>query len=129
MLINIFSTQDPIGQSLSLGNLGLFRVTGVCEDVPSNTHFHYDMFGSFESVKTGDKWLASGAYTYVRLREGHSLAQVETISQGFVSKYIAPEIKEFFGMEFTEFQKKAIVLAFNFNRLRIFIYILIWTMN
>ena len=110
-----FGTQDPIGQSLSLGNLGLFRVTGVCEDVPSNTHFHYDMFGSFESVKTGNKWLASGAYTYVRLREGHSLAQVETISQGFVSKYIAPEIKEFFGMEFTEFQKKGNRFGFQFQ--------------
>ena len=110
-----FGKADPIGQSLTLGNLGLFRVTGVCEDVPSNTHFHYDMFGSFESVKTGDKWLASGAYTYVRLREGHSLAQVETISRGFVSKYIAPEIKEFFGMDFTEFQKKGNRFGFQFQ--------------
>lgn len=110
-----FGKADPIGQSLTLGNLGLFRVTGVCEDVPSNTHFHYDMFGSFESVRTGDKWLASGAYTYVRLREGHSLAQVETISRGFVSKYIAPEIKEFFGMDFTEFQKKGNRFGFQFQ--------------
>lgn len=110
-----FGEADPIGQSLTLGNLGLFRITGVCEDIPSNTHFHYDMFGSFESVKTGDKWLSSGAYTYVRLREGHSLAQVETISRGFVSKYIAPEIKAFFGMDFTEFQKKGNRFGFQFQ--------------
>ncbi|HAK80793.1 MAG TPA: cell division protein FtsX [Runella sp.] len=110
-----FGEADPIGQSLTLGNLGLFRVTGICEDVLSNTHFHYDMFGSFESVKTGDKWLSSGAYTYVRLREGHSLAQVESISRGFVSKYIAPEIKAFFGMDFTEFQKKGNRFGFQFQ--------------
>ena len=110
-----FGEEDPIGQSLTMGNLGLFRVTGVCEDVPSNTHFHYDMFGSFESVKTGNKWLASGAYTYVRLREGHSIEQVEAISQGFVNKYIAPEIKEFFGMNFTDFQKKGNRFGFNFQ--------------
>lgn len=110
-----FGEADPIGQSLTVGDLGLFRVTGVCEDVPSNTHFHYDMFGSFESVRTGDKWLASGAYTYVKLREGHSLTQVEAISRGFVAKYIAPEIKEFFGLDFTEFQKKGNRFGFQFQ--------------
>lgn len=110
-----FGTQDPIGQSLSLGNLGLFRVTGVCEDVPSNTHFQYNMFGSFASVKTGSKWLASGAYTYLRLREGYSLQQVEAVSRGFVAKYIAPEIKDFFGMDFTAFQKKGNRFGFKFQ--------------
>jgi putative ABC transport system permease protein len=39
--------QIPIGKTLSMGDLGVFRVTGVCQDVPSNTHFHNDLFGSF----------------------------------------------------------------------------------
>lgn len=110
-----FGGADPIGKTLLMGNLGLFRVTGVCEDVPSNTHFHYDMFGSLQSVKNGPKWLASGAYTYIRLREGYSVRQVEAISQGFVSKYIAPEIKEFFGITLPQFLQKGNGFRFNFQ--------------
>ncbi|WP_080057091.1 ABC transporter permease [Spirosoma aerolatum] len=110
-----FGQTDPIGKTLSMGNLGLFRITGVCEDVPSNTHFHYDMFGSLQSVKTGNKWLASGAYTYVRLREGYSIQQVEGISRGFVSKYMASEINEFFGMTLSEFLKKGNGFGFVFQ--------------
>ncbi|GAB4037264.1 ABC transporter permease [Spirosoma gilvum] len=110
-----FGQTDPIGKTLSMGNLGVFRITGVCEDVPSNTHFHYDMFGSLQSVKTGPKWLASGAYTYVRLREGYSIQQVEAISRGFVSKYMASEIKEFFGMTLSEFLQKGNQFGFIFQ--------------
>ncbi|MBD2702334.1 ABC transporter permease [Spirosoma sp. BT702] len=110
-----FGRADPIGKTLTLGHLGLFRVTGICADVPSNTHFHYDMFGSFSSVKTGPKWLASGAYTYLRVRDGYSINQVETISRGFASKYIASEIKEFFGTDYSEFSQKGNGFSFRFQ--------------
>ncbi|GAB3494768.1 ABC transporter permease [Spirosoma knui] len=110
-----FGQSDPIGKMLSMGQLGLFRVTGVCADVPSNTHFQYDMFGSLQSVKNGPKWLASGAYTYLRLREGYSIQQVEAISRGFISKYIASEIKEFFGIDYAEFQRKGNRFGFGFQ--------------
>ncbi|WP_405519566.1 permease prefix domain 2-containing transporter [Spirosoma sp. KNUC1025] len=110
-----FGQADPIGKTLTLGHLGLFRITGVCADVPSNTHFHYDMFGSFPSVKTGNKWLASGSYTYLRVREGYSIRQVEAVSQEFARKYIAPEIKEFFGATFSEFSQKGNGFSFRFQ--------------
>lgn len=112
-----FGQTDPIGKTLSMGNLGLFRITGVCEDVPSNTHFHYDMFGSLQSVKTGSKWFASGAYTYVRLREGYPIQQVEAISDGFVRKYMASEVQEFFGMTLPEFLQKGNRFSFVFQPL------------
>ncbi|GAB4047516.1 ABC transporter permease [Spirosoma litoris] len=110
-----FGKADPIGKTLSMGNLGLFRVTGVCADVPSNTHFHYDMFGSFRSVNQGTKWVASGAYIYLRLREGYSIRQVEAQSQGFIRKYVAPELKEFFGLTLPEFLQKGNRISFSFQ--------------
>ncbi|CCH52427.1 protein of unknown function DUF214 [Fibrisoma limi BUZ 3] len=110
-----FGQADPIGKTLSMGELGLFRVIGVCEDVPANTHFHYNMFGSLPSVKTGTKWLASGAYTYLRLREGYSIQRVEAISRGFVSKYMASEIQEFFGITLPEFLQKGNGFRFGFQ--------------
>ncbi len=110
-----FGEADPIGKTLSMGNLGLFRITGVCADVPSNTHFHYDMFGSFRSVNQGVKWLASGAHTYVLLREGYSIQQVEAQSRGFLRKYMASEIKEFLGIELPEFLQKGNRMGFGFQ--------------
>ncbi|QDK82211.1 FtsX-like permease family protein [Spirosoma sp. KCTC 42546] len=110
-----FGQADPIGKTLSVGNLGVFRVTGVCADIPSNTHFHYDLFGSFPSVNQGVKWLASGAYTYVLLRDGYSIQQVEAQSQGFLRKYMASEIKEFLGIDLPEFLQKGNRLGFGFQ--------------
>ncbi|GAB3967878.1 ABC transporter permease [Spirosoma terrae] len=110
-----FGKADPIGKTLQMGHLGLFRITGICANVPSNTHFHSDMFASLSSVKTGKKWLASGAYTYIRLREGYSIGQVEAAVPALVRKYIAPEIKDFFGTTFSEFQQKGNTFTFHFQ--------------
>ncbi|MVM29123.1 FtsX-like permease family protein [Spirosoma sp. HMF4905] len=110
-----FGSADPIGKTLSMGNLGVFRVTGVCADVPSNTHFHYDMFGSFRSVNQGTKWLASGAYVYLLLRDGYSIQQVEAQSKGFISKYMTSEIKEFLGITLPEFLQKGNRIGFGFQ--------------
>ncbi|HEY1054071.1 MAG TPA: ABC transporter permease [Emticicia sp.] len=111
-----FGMADPIGKTLTIGNLGIFQVTGICKDIPSNTHFHYDMLGSFKSVNRGDKWLASGAHTYVLLREGYTLKQLEAQSQALVNKYVSSEINQFFGMSFIEFQQKGNHLSFPFQR-------------
>lgn len=110
-----FGDADPIGKTLSIGNLGLFQITGVCTDIPSNTHFHYDMFGSFKSVNQGTKWLASGAYIYLQLREGYSIKQIEAQSRGFLTRYVAPEIKEFLGISLPEFQQKGNRVGFGFQ--------------
>jgi putative ABC transport system permease protein len=110
-----FGQADPIGKTLSVGDLGVFRVTGVCADVPSNTHFHYDMFGSFLSVNQGIKWMASGSYTYLLLRNGYSIRQVEAQSRGFLSKYMTSEIKEFLGIDLPEFLRKGNRIGFGFQ--------------
>jgi putative ABC transport system permease protein len=112
-----FGQSDPIGKTLSMGDLGVFRVTGVCQDVPSNTHFHNDLFGSFQSVNQGVKWMASGAHTYLLLRDGYSIRQVEAQSQKFLSKYMASEIREFLGIDLPEFLRKGNRIGFDFQPL------------
>ncbi|MBA4853182.1 ABC transporter permease [Emticicia sp. BO119] len=111
-----FGITNPIGKTLTLGNLGIFQVTGVCEDIPSNTHFHFDILGSFKSVNQGTKWLASGAYTYFVLRQGYSVKQLEEQSQNIVNKYVSSEINEFFGLSFSEFLQNGNRFSFPFQR-------------
>ncbi|SDL16703.1 ABC transporter permease [Siphonobacter aquaeclarae] len=110
-----FGEQDPVGKTLTMGTRGLFEVTGVCADVPLNTHFHYDMFGSISSVKMRDKWLASGAFTYVLLRKGYSVDRLRAEMPGLVRKYVGPEIQEFLSMSLHDFEKKGDRITFGFQ--------------
>ncbi|MVM37633.1 FtsX-like permease family protein [Spirosoma sp. HMF3257] len=110
-----FGEQDPIGQTLTVGERGLFRVTGVCQDVPSNTHFHYDMFGSMRSIELRNTWLNSGVYTYIVLRPGYSIAELKSKIPELVRKHIGTEIQQLFGISLDEFYRKGDELGFVFQ--------------
>ncbi len=76
-----FGTEDPIGKLLKLDNGLFFYVSGVCEPLPSNSHFHFDFIASQQSIKKlySDKkykdtkhktenWLKVDWYTYFALK-------------------------------------------------------------
>jgi len=101
-----FGDSDPVGKSLTMGTMGLFRVTGVCRDVPSNSHFHYDFFGSYRSLRSGEKWLASGANTYLLLRKDYPIEKLAAQTPQIVRKYMGPEVREFLGISYDEYLRK-----------------------
>ena len=39
-----FRDEDPLGKTLKLDNRYDCEVTGVFEEIPANTHFHFDIF-------------------------------------------------------------------------------------
>ncbi|TAE26195.1 MAG: FtsX-like permease family protein [Cytophagales bacterium] len=110
-----FGEQDPIGQTLTLGTRGLFRVTGVCSDVPSNTHFHYDIFGSIRSVQLRSTWLSSGVLTYVLLRPGYSIDDLTAKMPKLVNKYVGPEMQQLLGISLGEFSRRGDRFGFRFQ--------------
>ncbi len=73
-----FGKEDPIGKIL-VAKEGLnFEVTGVIEDVPSQSHFKFDMLGSmstFRQLSGGElprTWVWNPCWTYVLLHENSS---------------------------------------------------------
>ncbi|GLU56528.1 ABC transporter permease [Dyadobacter frigoris] len=112
-----FGKIDPIGKSLTLGTRGLFRITGVCRNVPETSHFHFDFFGSLASVQLGEKWLSSGAHTYLLLRKNYPVEKLAAQGPQIVKKYIAPEIQEFLGMSYEEYLRKGDRFGFTFQPL------------
>jgi putative ABC transport system permease protein len=110
-----FGDRDPIGQTLTLGTRGLFRVTGVCADVPSNTHFHFNMFGSLRSTELRDTWLTSGITTYIVLQPGYSINQLEAKIPELVKNHIGTEVQQLLGMSLSEFLKKGNSFGFRFQ--------------
>jgi putative ABC transport system permease protein len=77
-----FGNQNPIGQTLSVDNRE-YQVTAVLENIPENSHFHFDFlspFSTYVDIHGRDRvlrWSGWSYYTYVQLREDADPAQLE----------------------------------------------------
>lgn len=77
-----FGNEDPVGKSLLCNNTYLYTVTGVLEDIPSNSSLNVDFISSLETYpKLGNSeaqnWAKAGAFdTYLLLKSEHSATRV-----------------------------------------------------
>ena len=77
-----FGDEDPVGKTLEvfLGrNRYTFAVNGVTEDVPANSHFHFDFLASLSTLpfSRSTSWWPNPFYTYVLMKKGVSTAKIE----------------------------------------------------
>jgi len=72
-------TQGIIGKTLQDDKGGIFKVTGVMKNVPTNSHllFHALISGSTLPRDFGGGWGSFGAYTYVLLKPNANPAAME----------------------------------------------------
>lgn len=78
-----FGSDDPIGKSLTMGENSVFEVTAVIENIPSATHFHFDMLASMQShpwIKNAEQNVWSGVvfHTYAKLKPGANAQALES---------------------------------------------------
>jgi putative ABC transport system permease protein len=103
-----FGDEDPVGKMLLVGtDTTHYSVTGICEDLPENSHFDFNMLGSFLTHwrAQDETWLANSFATYIMLTEGASPAQVEEKIRPVLLKHIGPELQQFMGMSIEEFSE------------------------
>jgi putative ABC transport system permease protein len=70
-----FGDENPLGKILNINDKMDYKVTGVFEDMPANSHFVMDVIVPFaDYFKLGNaditKWTSNYVYTYILLREG-----------------------------------------------------------
>ncbi|HTN35850.1 MAG TPA: ABC transporter permease [Arachidicoccus sp.] len=112
-----FGDKDPMGQILKLSDgQSSFKVTGVIDKVPENSHFHFDFFASISSWPDAQSasFMTSGYYTYLVLPKDYAYQKLAAKLPGFVAKYIGPQLKEGMGMSYNDFTK-------NGNRIGLFL--------
>ncbi len=93
-----FGNEDPMGRVVSCNTYGRsvdYRVTGVLDNVPDNSHFHFDFLTPMSSlgVLRGEaytrSWDNNAFKTYLRIAEGSSPegleAKVEALLAGKIS--------------------------------------------
>ena len=105
--LKYFGKEDPINKLLEFQDSGeQFKVTGVIENVPANSHFHFDLFASMEGLAHAkeDNWMASNYFSYLLLTEGTDFKEFETKLPAIIKKYMGPQVEQI-GMTFETFKE------------------------
>ncbi|MFC2112443.1 ABC transporter permease [Bacteroidota bacterium] len=96
-----FGDEDPVGKMLKLEtDTSLFRVTGLMEDVPGNSHIHFDAVGSLHTYARPEDefWVSHNFYTYI-LTDGLAVKEaLEVKFASMIDKYVGPQIEDILGM-------------------------------
>ena len=82
-----FGSEDPVGKTISINYQTDYKITGVVEDVPPNSHFTFDFLFSFaaleeslQNASIGKLWYSHRYYTYIKTRsENLSTAFIEGV--------------------------------------------------
>jgi len=103
-----FGQEDPVGKRLSFeADTNWYTVTGIVQDIPSNSHFKFDMLCSLISLpgSRSTNWIGHSFYTYIVLKDGTSKNDMEAKFPDILMKYVGPQIKQFLGITIDDFQK------------------------
>ena len=102
-----FDGAPGLGKTIMDGNTA-FKITGVIDKVPEQSHFHYDAFVSmttYPAIIRSHTWSNIGYYTYVVLRPGANPKGVEDLFPALTEKYVAPESAHDMGISLAEAKK------------------------
>ncbi len=114
-----FGDQDPVGKSLTIGlHNALYKVTGVFDKVPDNSHFHFDAFMSLTTWHiTNPTWNNLGPYTYLLLNKNADPKKLQAKFPQLVAKYVVPENQRDMGISLEEAQKSVNTFIFSLQPL------------
>lgn len=103
-----FGNTDPMGKALIMDrDRATFTVTGVMNDVPKNSHFHFDLFASMASLPEASQtnWMQSNFFTYLLLPDGYDHRQLEAKLGSVVQEHMVPPLAKVLGMSGAELGK------------------------
>lgn len=114
-----FGNADALGKSLLIGtNNVAYKVTGIIDKVPDNSHFHFDAFLSLSTFHiTHNTWSNLGFYTYLLLNKNADAKQLQSKFPQLVAKYVVPEIQHDMGVSLAEAQKSVNTFIFSLEPL------------
>jgi putative ABC transport system permease protein len=104
-----FGDADPVGKTLTLFNRE-YRVTGVCEDVPENSHMKFDFLTKWDSDffarDAGENFTTFSAHVYVLMKPGTDPRALEAKFPKMVDTYAAAQIERDLGKSWAEYKRE-----------------------
>lgn len=105
--LKYFNSIDVLGKTLN-ANGGPLKVTGVIEDIPANSHIHFDLLGSMfslpfiENAISITSWVNPWVYTYVKLKPEIDPGSFEALMPELVDRYGSANIAQNNGADWKE---------------------------
>lgn len=94
-----FGEEDPVGKSFSLDEETLLTVTGVIENVPANSHLHFNLLLNLELLSQMgfdlDYWENNSFYAYAVLRENVDYPSLKTKIDTLTKQFYSHSTYEF----------------------------------
>ncbi|MFC1724619.1 ABC transporter permease [candidate division KSB1 bacterium] len=92
----LFGNEDPIGKVIQGLRGHMLTVTGICENIPDNTHLQFSFIISFRTMYSerndiDTEWNILNYYNYVLLKENVSYRELEQKLPLLVEKYHTPD--------------------------------------
>jgi putative ABC transport system permease protein len=87
-----FGDADPMGQTLLINNRQDYTITGVMEDIPSNSMVQFDFMGSFSSLDAQLQWWSANYQTYIVLTPNADVSALEQKFNDIVKKALGSEV-------------------------------------
>ncbi len=89
-----FGKDEALGQTLQIDK-EQYKVTGVMEDVPENSHFRFTIVASFSTWSMPNKqyestaWFWNSFNTYILLRDGQQIDGLRAKMKGFIDRNVS----------------------------------------
>ncbi|MEE4114533.1 MAG: ABC transporter permease [Marinilabiliaceae bacterium] len=114
-----FGDEDPLGKMFKLDNRMDVEVTGVYEDMPTASHFHFDFVVSLYTYgeESEGTWLSNNFTTYLLLSPNVRPEDLEPKLANLVEKYVSEQAAQALGMSWREIKESGTSLSYYLTRI------------
>ncbi len=113
-----FGTENPLGKLLKINNTKSYEVTGVYENIPSNSHFNYNFLLSMTSYKRrNDQMWFNYFITYFKFSPNIDIKLLTKKLRKSIDNHASPEATKLIGKSLEELRKTSFVWDVNFQHL------------
>ncbi len=97
------SVDNAMGKTIELDKELPLTVSGIAKDVPSNSHFTFDLvvpIENYKDIRIMNEWISNGLYTYVELAPHTTAKQLDKQFPAFMQKYMGNDMRKY-GFDFS----------------------------
>ena len=104
-----FGNSDPVGKTIRMFNQD-FHVSGICENVPDNSHFKFDFLSKWDDNFFGggnqSNFTTFSAHVYIQLKPGADAKALQAKFPKMVDTYAAAQIERDLGKSWEDYKKE-----------------------
>jgi putative ABC transport system permease protein len=104
-----FGMGDALGKTIVFkeDNLAPMKVTGVIDEIPENSHFHFGLLAAMAGLPEAKDptWMDGSFHTYLLLTKGYDYRKLEAQLPREVDKYITPQFQKGLGISLGDYRK------------------------